>query len=298
VRAQEAINRQLIDKADIIVAIFWSRFGSPTGVADSGTVEEIERGIRKKKTVMVYFSDLEPLPPDTRTAQLELLENFKSKMTGLWSAFQSRQKFKELFAGHLVAALDGKRPRESRRGRVEKTTGIKQVVTGNKNITAAGDVIFNGTPIVEERIERPVDGVTDPQILRIKERIKELVDLTTGKTQGAAFQMWWSRFYNRFGVTKCEKLPASRFEEVEAWSRQQRAIATRGLKRKAPDTWKNARYGAIKMAMTAMGRTNDNYYPELSLRLKIRPPFSSLTELTKTDLERVYTAVLRDQGGR
>jgi hypothetical protein len=110
--------------------------------------------------------------------------------------------------------------------------------------------------------------------------------------------MWWSRFYNRFGVTKCEKLPASRFEEVEAWSRQQRAIATRGLKRKAPDTWKNARYGAIKMAMTAMGRTNDNYYPELSLRLKIRPPFSSLTELTKTDLERVYTAVLRDQGGR
>jgi hypothetical protein len=36
------------------------------------------------------------------------------------------------------------------------------------------------------------------------------------------------------------------------------------------------------------------YYAEISTRLNMKKPFVSLTKLTKTDLERVYTMVLRD----
>jgi|SRR5271170_2721086 len=55
-RTQALINQQFADRADIVLAIFWRRLGSPTGKAPSGTVEEIERAQRRGKKVMVYFS--------------------------------------------------------------------------------------------------------------------------------------------------------------------------------------------------------------------------------------------------
>jgi len=68
-RAQAVPNRQIIDKSKIIVAIFWSRFGTPTGVADSGTQEEILRAATLGRKVMVYFSDLEPRPANADARQ-------------------------------------------------------------------------------------------------------------------------------------------------------------------------------------------------------------------------------------
>ena len=38
---QEAINEELIHASDILVGMFWTRFGTSTGIAESGTVEEI-----------------------------------------------------------------------------------------------------------------------------------------------------------------------------------------------------------------------------------------------------------------
>ena len=56
-RPQQVINRDIIDDADILVGIFWTRFGSPTGIAESGTEEEIRRAINLSKKVLVYFSN-------------------------------------------------------------------------------------------------------------------------------------------------------------------------------------------------------------------------------------------------
>jgi hypothetical protein len=55
-----------------------------------------------------------------------------------------------------------------------------------------------------------------------------------------------------------------------------------------------SRIKAIKAAMNGIGKSNENYYPELSDRLNMKRPFTSLTRLTKTDLDRVYQMVLRD----
>jgi Domain of unknown function (DUF4062) len=43
VRPQSAINDQLVDRCDILIGMFWSKLGTATGVAASGTVEEIDR---------------------------------------------------------------------------------------------------------------------------------------------------------------------------------------------------------------------------------------------------------------
>jgi hypothetical protein len=61
-RPQELINRQALDAADVVVGIFWSRFGTPTGKAESGTEEDIRRSIAAGKKVMLCFSD-RPIPP-------------------------------------------------------------------------------------------------------------------------------------------------------------------------------------------------------------------------------------------
>src|SRR5580698_782232 len=50
-RPQEVINQDIVDDADILVGIFWTRFGTPTGVAESGTEEEIRRAIKTNRKV-------------------------------------------------------------------------------------------------------------------------------------------------------------------------------------------------------------------------------------------------------
>lgn len=74
---QGAINKQLLDNADIVIALFDSRLGQATEAAVSGTAEEIERADAAGKQVHVYFSE-EPLPRDVDTDQLDALRDFKT----------------------------------------------------------------------------------------------------------------------------------------------------------------------------------------------------------------------------
>lgn len=106
-RPQSLINQQAFDKADIVVAVFWGRFGSPTGRAASGTEEEIRRGIRQKKQVLVYFST-HPEPhqrPDPK--QHSKIESFKRKIgkKALYWSYSDRARFPEVFRNHLAQVM-------------------------------------------------------------------------------------------------------------------------------------------------------------------------------------------------
>jgi hypothetical protein len=55
-RPQEVINRAIVDDCDLLVGVFWTRIGTPSGeAADSGTLEEIERVANAGKPVMLYL---------------------------------------------------------------------------------------------------------------------------------------------------------------------------------------------------------------------------------------------------
>ena len=56
IRPQSAINDQLVDRCDVLVGMFWTKLGTSTGVAASGTVEEIDRFVAAGKPAMLYFS--------------------------------------------------------------------------------------------------------------------------------------------------------------------------------------------------------------------------------------------------
>jgi hypothetical protein len=67
-RPQSVINKQIVDHADLVIALFSARLGTPTGVAVSGTAEEIERLRSIGKHVMVYFSSAPLARPQSRPA--------------------------------------------------------------------------------------------------------------------------------------------------------------------------------------------------------------------------------------
>jgi hypothetical protein len=77
---QKLLNKQIVEDADIILAIFKERFGTPTGEYGSGTEEEIFLGLELGKPVLIYF--WEPptghIPRDEQ--QLILINELKSKL--------------------------------------------------------------------------------------------------------------------------------------------------------------------------------------------------------------------------
>jgi hypothetical protein len=78
VRPQEAINNELVQNSDILVGMFWTKLGTNTGVAESGTVEEIDQFTEAGKPAMLYFSR-RPIDPNAiNLAQQKKLRAFKA----------------------------------------------------------------------------------------------------------------------------------------------------------------------------------------------------------------------------
>ena len=76
---QAVVNSQIVDDADIVVAVFDSRLGSATMGAVSGTAHEIERTSEAGKPVHVYFSD-EPISRTADPKELLRLNDFRAEM--------------------------------------------------------------------------------------------------------------------------------------------------------------------------------------------------------------------------
>lgn len=75
-RPQAIINRQIVESGDILIGIFGYKLGTPTGEAQSGTIEEIEEFRKAGKYVALYFSTAD-VPRGADRTQLEALESYK-----------------------------------------------------------------------------------------------------------------------------------------------------------------------------------------------------------------------------
>jgi hypothetical protein len=107
-RPQSILNRQILDDADLLIGVFWTRLGTPTGEAISGTVEEINRHVTAGKPAMVYFSSAPvSLVDDEQIEQYRAVKQFEKALqtSGLIFTFDSPTKFRELFARNLSAAM-------------------------------------------------------------------------------------------------------------------------------------------------------------------------------------------------
>lgn len=104
---QKLLDKQLVEKSDLLVCIFAAKIGTPTDTAASGSIEEIEEHIKVGKPVMLYFRskiDIKTTTPD----DLQKLIDFKSSVqnSGFYWEYTDEDKFKELFRDQLQHFLN------------------------------------------------------------------------------------------------------------------------------------------------------------------------------------------------
>ena len=106
-RPQAIINKQLVDNCDVLIGVFWTRIGTPTGVSESGTVEEIDKFKKVKKPIMLYFSSKPVVPTSIDTTQYGKLIEFKRKCEreGLVFGFDSSLDLREKAHRHIAATI-------------------------------------------------------------------------------------------------------------------------------------------------------------------------------------------------
>lgn len=106
-RGQAIINRQLVDTSDLLIGIFWTRIGTPTPEAESGTVEEIERFISEGKRCIIYFSDKAVSPSKIDQQQYEGLKSYRQELSqrGLTGSFNNADEFRRKVFDHITASI-------------------------------------------------------------------------------------------------------------------------------------------------------------------------------------------------
>lgn len=96
-RPQSQINSRILGACDLLIGIFWTKLGTPTGDSVSGTVEEIERHVSAGKPAMLYFSDRLVNPKEHDPIQYESLNKFRSSCMpkGLVESYTTTDEFRK-----------------------------------------------------------------------------------------------------------------------------------------------------------------------------------------------------------
>lgn len=93
---QLVINKSIIRNADLIIALFGAKLGTPTERAASGTIEEMEEMIKAGKQVFVCFSEKDILiKGDDSYEQIQNLlkvKEFQKNYKGLYITYKTEQE--------------------------------------------------------------------------------------------------------------------------------------------------------------------------------------------------------------
>ena len=102
-RPQSLINKNVLEACDLLIGVFWTRIGTPTGEAESGTAEEIRKHVEAGKPAMVYFSTAPVAPQTLNPDQYQALLNFKEwcKPQGLIEEYDNLSGFSEKLRRHI-----------------------------------------------------------------------------------------------------------------------------------------------------------------------------------------------------
>lgn len=109
--AQDVINREMPDTVDVFIGILWSRVGTPTRRAGSGTLEEFERAYAQWKRdpdsikLLMYFKkaaiDIEDIDPE-QISQVRAFERSLPEKGGFYWKFDTSDAFERIVRNHLA----------------------------------------------------------------------------------------------------------------------------------------------------------------------------------------------------
>ena len=107
---QDVLNRELPDEPDIFIGLMWSRYGTETGRAGSGTEEEFNRALGRYRQdpesvrIMFYFKDAPLAPSNIDLDQLGRVTRFRDSLGSegaLYWNFRTLEEFDRLLRMHL-----------------------------------------------------------------------------------------------------------------------------------------------------------------------------------------------------
>lgn len=163
IRPQQAINEELVKSSDILVGMFWTKFGSNTGVAESGTVEEIDQFVADSKPALLYFSR-RPVDPNTiNLKQQKKLQAFKANTykNALTGGFTSPDDLRQTLMRDLFSQVRKMKPSKGRSTKIDKVQQLTEIIIAHQkhNITLEDLDKYEG--YINGR-KRPAALTTDP----------------------------------------------------------------------------------------------------------------------------------------
>jgi hypothetical protein len=129
---QEAINRQLVTNSDILVGMFWTKIGTSTAVAESGTVEEIDQFVATGKPGLLYFSSRPIDPNRIDLKQHKKLRAFKAAtykkaLTGGFKSIEDLYRILQRDLTRQVRELKANKPTRGR-GRLDQASKVTELM--------------------------------------------------------------------------------------------------------------------------------------------------------------------------
>ncbi len=106
-RPKVILNLKIAKDCDILIGAFWTRIGTDTGFAESGTIEEIKEFQKAGKPVMIYFSSAPVVPSSIDLNQYEKLTKFMDECLkqGLVERYDSILDFREKLSGQISSMI-------------------------------------------------------------------------------------------------------------------------------------------------------------------------------------------------
>ena len=93
-RPQAVINEFVVKPSDWLIAVFKDKFGTPSGKAESGTLEEIQlfRKLNPEKPISVYFYV---------ASRDRKVKKYKKQLKGLWKEYKDCNELRNEFSANL-----------------------------------------------------------------------------------------------------------------------------------------------------------------------------------------------------
>lgn len=189
---QAVINEQLPQDYDIFIGLMWCEFGTATGRAGSGTIEEFGRAKARfdsdpsSVSLMMYFKDA-PIPPSRiKPDHLANIAAFRESLGDegvLYWKFSDAKEFDEFVRLHLARQVQSWRKRlstESCPADVVVTPAKASSETGNKEDADEELGAIELAEILEERIAKVgnitgrINAATEEVGLVIRQRSEEM----------------------------------------------------------------------------------------------------------------------------
>lgn len=194
-RPQGEINEQ-VEPYEIFVGVFWNRYGSPTGEADSGTVEEFERALDEHDengipAILFYFcqraTPLENLEALEQKRKVVEFRNEYGPKAGLYDTYTELREFERKLRHGLLATIRDVRGQLIDSGEID-SEGVAEPVSPTEDIEDGG---LSPEAFLTESLERIRIHFIDfaDELCRVHDDTFIEVERRSESTVAASFQI-------------------------------------------------------------------------------------------------------------